>query len=151
MELVYLAQMTDLRYQGETINGWNPAVTAYNMEFTSIPNLDDFTADVTGASAVLTKSMEQNADGTYRIAISAVSGDLQMATCYIINATVVASQVMVGDVDGDGNVGIADVTSLIDYILTHDASSINVENADVDGDTNISIADVTSLIDLLLS
>jgi hypothetical protein len=151
IQLVYLADMTDLRYQGATISGWNPAVTAYNMEFTAVPNLDDFTADVTGASAVVTKSMEQNADGTYRIAISAVAGDLQAATCYIITATVAASQVILGDVDGDGVVGIADVTTLIDYILTGDEASIIRDNSDVDGDNEISIADVTGLIDFILT
>ena len=150
MELIYLAQMTDLRYQDTTISGWKPTVTSYNMELTAEPNLDDFTADVTGASAVVTKSMEQNADGSYRIAISAVSGDLQTATCYVINATVAAPQIVLGDADGDGTVSIADVTTVIDYILTGDESSIVLLNADVDEDGEIGISDVTSIIDYLL-
>ena len=151
IQLVYLADMTDLRYQGETISGWNPAVTAYNMEFTAVPNLDDFTADVTGASAIVTKTMEQNADGTYRIAISAVPGDLQTATCYVITATVAASQVVRGDADGDGVVGIADVTTLVDFILSGDLSTIVWENSDVDEDGDVTIADVTGLVDYILS
>jgi len=151
MELVYLAEMTDLRYQGETIEGWNPTVTAYAIETEGEPNLDDFTADVTGASAVVTKTMEQNADGTYRIAISAVAGDLQAAACYIITATVVEPQGMLGDVDGDGVIGIADVTALIDYILTGNETGIVLQNADVDGDSSINIADVTALIDYILT
>ena len=150
IQLVYLASMTDLRYQGTTINGWNPAVKAYNMEFTAVPNLDDFTADVTGASAVVTKSMEQNADGTYRIVISAISGDLQTATAYVITATVVESQVMRGDVDCDGSVGIGDVAALIDYLLSGNDSIISLANADVDLDTEVGIADVSALIDYLL-
>ena len=150
MELVYLAQMTDLRYQGETISGWNPAVTAYNMEFSAVPDLDDFTADITGASAVLTKTMEQNADGTYRIVISAVSGDLQTATAYIITATVVEPQVIRGDVDKDGVVGIGDVAALIDYLLSGNDSIISVQNADVDLDGGVGIGDVAALIDYLL-
>ncbi|MBQ6079703.1 MAG: PCMD domain-containing protein [Muribaculaceae bacterium] len=149
MELVYLGNMTDLRYQGATIAGWNPAVTEYSMEFNSEPNLDDFTATIEGASAVLTKSMEQNADGSYRIAICVVSGDLQTATAYIINVTV--PNVKRGDVNGDGNVTIADVTALIDYLLTGNASAINLANADVNNDEGISIADVTALIDMLLT
>ena len=151
MELVYLAEMTDLRYQGETIEGWNPTVTTYAIETEGEPNLDDFTADVTGASAVVTKTMEQNADGTYRIAISAVAGDLQAAACYIITATVVEPQGMLGDVDGDGVIGIADVTALIDYILTGNETGIVLQNADVDGDSSINIADVTALIDYILT
>ena len=151
MKLVYLAEMTDLRYQDETIEGWNPAVTAYNMEVTAVPDLDDFTADITGVSAVLTKSMEQNADGTYRIAISAVAGDLQAATCYIITATVVEPQGQLGDVDGDGIVGIGDITALIDYILSGDESGVVLANSDVDADGIVGIGDITALIDYILS
>ena len=56
-----------------------------------------------------------------------------------------------GDVDMDGSVNIADVTSLIDYLLTGDASAISLANADSDQDGTVNIADVTSLIDNLLT
>lgn len=56
-----------------------------------------------------------------------------------------------GDVDNDGEVGIADVTALIDYILTGNGSEINLAAADVDIDENIGIADVTALIDYILT
>ena len=150
MELVYLGNMIDLRYQGVTINGWNPAVTTYNIEMAAEPNLDDFTATIEGVSAVLTKSMEQNQDGSYRIAISVVSGDLQNATCYIINVTV-KSSFKKGDVNNDGKVDISDVTALIDYLLSGTETGVNISAADVDDSTNVNIADVTALIDMLLS
>ena len=59
-----------------------------------------------------------------------------------------------GDVDNDGNVAIADVTTLIDHLLTgdyDDADDFNSDAADCDGDGGIAIADVTTLIDYLLS
>ena len=56
-----------------------------------------------------------------------------------------------GDVDEDRAVNIADVTALIDYLLSGNADGINLDNADCDQDSNINIADVTSLIDYLLS
>ena len=56
-----------------------------------------------------------------------------------------------GDVNGDGNVNIADVSDLIDYLLSSDASQIVMENADMDGDGNVNIADVSDLIDLILN
>ena len=59
--------------------------------------------------------------------------------------------VILGDVDNDGNVTIADVTALIDYLLYNDASLINLEAADMDEDGRITIGDVTALIDYLLS
>ena len=55
-----------------------------------------------------------------------------------------------GDVDGDGNVTISDVTALIDYLLSADATSIDTDAADCDQDGTISISDVTALIDYLL-
>ena len=55
-----------------------------------------------------------------------------------------------GDVNGDGAVNIADVTALIDYLLSGDAELIDEAAADVNGDTLINIADAAALIDLLL-
>ena len=151
MELVYFGNMTDLRYQGETIDGWDPEVTVYNMEIAGEPNLDDFTADIEGVSAVLTKAMEHNQDGSYRIVISVVAGDLQQAACYIINVTQPAPQGMRGDVDDNGEINIADLSALIDVLLTNDTTNVNEYNADVDGDGFIAISDVSTLIDMLLN
>ena len=149
IELVYLAEMTDLRYQGVTIEGWNPAVTTYTMELANEPMLDDFTTDVTGASAVITKSMEQCEDGTYRIAISAVPGDLQTATCYIINVTVNSGS-RLGDVNEDGQIDVSDVTALIAYVLGNPNANINTGNADINADHRIDVSDVTALIAMIL-
>ena len=55
------------------------------------------------------------------------------------------------DCDKDGNVNIADVTALIDYLLSGDATGVNLDMADCDLDGEINIADVTSLIDYLLA
>lgn len=55
-----------------------------------------------------------------------------------------------GDVDGDGEVSISDVSALIDYLLNGEAENFNAANADVDEDNEIAIADVTALIDMLL-
>ena len=56
-----------------------------------------------------------------------------------------------GDVDGDGTVGISDVTALIDYILSGNATGINLDVADCDQNGDIGISDVTALIDYILS
>jgi surface protein len=55
-----------------------------------------------------------------------------------------------GDVDGDETVSIDDVTTLLDYLLSGNASSIILEAADCDLDDDISINDVTALLDYLL-
>ena len=56
-----------------------------------------------------------------------------------------------GDVDQDGKINISDVTALIDYLLTGDATGISLENANCDQDQSIQISDVTALIDYLLT
>ena len=52
-----------------------------------------------------------------------------------------------GDVNGDGEVNIADVNAIIDCILT---GNINPQG-DVNGDTEVNIADVNAVIDIILN
>ena len=59
--------------------------------------------------------------------------------------------VTLGDADGDGNVTIGDVSTLIDYLLSGNSSGINLEAADCDNDGLTTIGDVSTLIDYLLS
>ena len=54
-----------------------------------------------------------------------------------------------GDVNGDGKVGIDDVTDLIDLLLTGNAAGN--DSADVNADGRVTIEDVTTLIDYLLT
>ena len=53
-----------------------------------------------------------------------------------------------GDINGDGEVTIGDVTALIDMLLSGDA---NHPQADCNNDSEVTIGDVTALIDYLLS
>ena len=53
-----------------------------------------------------------------------------------------------GDVNGDGKTTIADVTALINYLLSGEPTA---GNCDVNGDSKVTIADVTALINQLLS
>lgn len=58
---------------------------------------------------------------------------------------------ILGDVNKDGDVTIADVSALIDYLLSNDATDIDLEAANVNGDAEVGIADVSALIDMLLN
>ena len=55
---------------------------------------------------------------------------------------------MPSDVNGDGKTTIADVTALINYLLSGEPTA---GSGDVNGDSKVTIADVTALINLLLS
>lgn len=54
----------------------------------------------------------------------------------------------IGDVNRDGVVSIADVTMLVNLVLS---SAEPTREADVDGDGQLSVADVTRLVDLILA
>ena len=62
---------------------------------------------------------------------------------------VTLSGALIGDVNGDGDINIADVTALINAILNPNA--VVLGNPDVNGDDEVNIADVTRLINIILT
>ena len=86
----------------------------------------------------------KNAEGTATIALAEVQD------MYFSNEAGGPAFIR-GDVNGDNTVSIADVTALINYLLSGDTTGISVEAANCNQDENVSIADVTTLINYLLS
>ena len=75
------------------------------------------------------------------------------ASCYLDNVKLFYSDtwpdVIVGDVNGDGEVNIGDINAIIDVILT---GNVNKDiNADVNGDGEVNIGDISALIEIILS
>ena len=58
---------------------------------------------------------------------------------------------LLGDVNGDGNVNITDVTVLITAVMRENYSDIITANADMNGDSIINITDVTMLIYIVMA
>ena len=69
----------------------------------------------------------------------------------IDNVSIISGGGMRGDVNGDNDVSIADVSALIDYLLSGSTEGINMAGADCDQNDDVSIGDVSALIDYLLS
>jgi len=149
IELIYNASLTDLKYQGTTLTGFDAAVTEYAIDLSEnvAPSLDDVTATIEGASAVLTKSLE-SFDGGWRVYVTVVSGDLLKATTYVITFNAPTDE---GDINMDGLVNSDDVTTLIDYLLGNNPMPCNLAACDVDGNGTINSDDVTALINILLN
>ena len=63
----------------------------------------------------------------------------------------VSMSILRGDVNNDGKVDISDATALIDFLLSGNATGINMENANCDQQGGVDISDATLLIDYLLS
>ncbi len=93
-------------------------------------------------------------DSPIMIKISQTVGDTEQP-CYLDDVMLyykgtLQPQLVMGDVDGNGVLNIADVTLLIDYLL-NDEVAINLEAANVNGDDMIAINDLTMIIDMLLA
>jgi len=80
---------------------------------------------------------------------SAASGNhtLAMKSFYCHYPHTSGQMAMAGDVNGDGEVNIADINALIDHILVGTTSVA----ADVNGDSETNIADINAVIDLILN
>ena len=85
-----------------------------------------------------------NAEGTTTIALADVQD------MYFSNEAGSSTTLALGDVNGDGDIDVADVTALISYILDAD-STIILEVANCDGLEGIDVGDVTALIGYILS
>lgn len=71
--------------------------------------------------------------------------------CEIAFQTSLKKPVQLGDVNGDGEITIADVTALVNIVLGKDAEELyNHSAADVNQDNDVTIADVTALVNRLL-
>ena len=60
-----------------------------------------------------------------------------------------AASTVIGDVDGDGEVNISDISAIID-ILLRGGSDGDMSQADVNGDGEVNIADINAVIDIIL-
>ena len=58
---------------------------------------------------------------------------------------------MPGDVNGDGQINIADINALIDIILGGMVDEETMIRADVNEDLEVTIGDITAIIDLILN
>lgn len=77
----------------------------------------------------------------------ATSATTARINAWVLDPTVMPATTVVGDVNGDGEVNIADINAIIDFILSNGFSSA----ADVNGDGEVNIADVNAVIDIILS
>ena len=143
---------TEIDINGD-LGGWN-----YVNLFRFGPEIDgegpfDLTEDRLGQQLPLSSEWDHFSDvhvlvaGDYEITVN-------LEKHYIIIGRI-SVDVLIGDVNKDGKVSIADVTALINALLsettTVETDDYNPVAANVNGDDKINISDVTALINLLLS
>lgn len=70
---------------------------------------------------------------------------------FLISEEYDALKFLKGDINMDGLVDVADVTTLVDYILQNNPSPCDVDACNVNEDEVVDVADVTSLVDIILN
>ena len=90
--------------------------------------------------------------GDYSAAVQAIKDYLTERFVYLNTKfkELSASSSRKGDINGDGEVNVADVTTLVDYILGKNPTNCNESACDINGDNEINVSDVTSLVDIIL-
>ena len=84
---------------------------------------------------------------TYNAVTTGEPYSLKIPGMELVYAAMPQEEALKGDVNGDGEVNIADVNAIIDMILTGNTQP----NGDVNGDTEVNIADVNAVIDIILN
>ena len=84
---------------------------------------------------------------TYNAVTTGEPYSLKIPGMELVYAAMPQTEPVPGDVNGDGEVNIADVNFIIDLILT---GNMNPQG-DVNGDTEVNIADVNAVIDIILN
>ncbi len=92
-------------------------------------------------------------EGEYSAAVQTIKDYLTQRFVYLDTKfkELSASSTLKGDINGDGEVNVADVTTLVDYILGKNPMNCNESACDINGDKEINVSDVTSLVDIILS
>ena len=85
-----------------------------------------------------------------RFVAEATSSKTQRINIDNIRMTPYVESILIGDVNGDKQVSIADVTMLVNIILGKTTEGYEENVADVNDDGAISIADVTALVNKIL-
>ena len=133
-------------------------VTVYAGDLTSLSYKSHETGDatyrlITGITDRFYTVKDLEAEGTYIYKVKSIFADGTESDWSNVEEVTLFENghgFDIGDVNHDGSVNIADVTALIDYLLSGTGDTCLI-CADVDQDGNVNIADVTTLIDILLT
>ena len=109
--------------------------------------------DITAIKGILQHyTLDTDLTGAVRFRIVQTSGSrVNIDDITIYGRADVPQPVLKGDVNGDGEVNIADVNTLLNIILGGEADAATMVRADVNEDSEVNIADVNAVIDIILS
>lgn len=149
----YIIDLTERKDNSHSVACWRQANGAIRV-YISSSSTAAFKGN-SGAIMIISLKADDDFRGPATIALrNSITAEpigtkhvLQDETCTVSGG---AGSALIGDMNGDGQISIADVVDLIDLIIEGNATVIDFPVADVDGDGSITVADVVDLIDQLL-
>lgn len=140
IKLIYYSQLKSLTVDGVSVPNFDKDTYDYTVDSYYTEGVTNVVAVDNTKAGVATVASSYNAEtGKYTIVVTNQEGT--ESHTYTIQFA------KKGDVNGDGNVTIADVTALVNIILGKDEKN---GVADVNGDGPVTIADVTALVNIIL-
>lgn len=93
-------------------------------------------------------------DGSYDDEVVAISTYLNSRFAYLdkkFKELASASNVLIGDANGDGRVDVTDLIVCVNYVLEKNPTTFFFDNADADGNGEITMNDVTIITNIILN
>ena len=150
--------------------GSHPSVQFTTGYYPEIQSIKIYGGEITDPDPFVFKAPSETGDANYRY-IEGITPDksyvvrgllpatpyLYRVKAYYVNGTesfwsntkevlLGEGQGILGDINSDGVVNIADVTDLINLLLKGEVAGLDLSVADLDGDGSITIGDITALI-----
>ena len=139
VNLLYYSEIESAKYNGESISFDNEG----NVSIDDCYVADKFTFAKKGVAATVEGPLYD--PNTAQLTVTVKGEDISVNPSNFHTYTIQFAKK--GDVNGDKQVTIADVTALVNIILGKDSQKAI---ADVNGDGSVTIADVTALVNIIL-
>ena len=154
MALIYNGNVTNITATGLDGFTFDAATHDYIISYEGDPvtlTTDNFAVIADGHAAIVVKNVTDLGDGSYRIALGAVSADMVNSSLYTITVNRQPDVVFeVGDINGDETVDVSDVNLMINLILNKKTLADCVTNPDLNGSGDVDVSDVNMLINIIL-
>lgn len=144
------------RSNGHTATGSKVADGHYSFAIANMQNR--VLQGTSGTVAYIEINVDQNVkEADYDILITdaklSVKSGTNQTGIVLANtpATLTVTDVTPGDVNGDGDIDIVDVTSTIGHVIHQTPSNFILKAADVNNDGVVDIVDVTTIIDMIIN
>ena len=109
---------------------------------------DENTRTITGITGTNYTIQNLTENATYEYKVQAIGASAQSDWSNIIEVALASQpQWQRGDVNGDGDINVLDITALIDIIMNDGTDA----RADVNEDNAINVVDITALIDIIMN